>query len=202
PVITATQMLESMVNNPSPTRAEASDVANAILDGTDAVMLSAETSIGSYPLEAVRFMDRIACEADEVELPFRPSSLGALDPSRAVVHAAHELAQEVKAKAIALFTTSGRTGVMIAKHRPNVPAIAFTRGSEAYQRLALCWGITPVQTPFTVRTNEMITYAEDVLIKAAIVKAHDRVIIVGSAPLAAKGQTNFLKVHTVKEQEG
>ena len=196
PVITATQMLESMVNSPTATRAEASDVANAILDGTDAIMLSAETSIGAFPLEAVKFMDRIAVEADVVDLTFHPPSGGAADPALAVVRAAHELASEVNAKAIVLFTSSGRTATLIAKHRPQMPAIAFTRTAAVYHRLALWWGVTPMHTPFTDQTDE-IAYAEEVLVRAGIVSARDRIVIVGSAPLTAHGRTNFIKVHTV-----
>ena len=200
PVITATQMLESMVTSPTATRAEASDVANAILDGTDAIMLSAETSIGAFPLEAVKFMDRIAGEADVVDLAFQPPSGGAADPARAVVRAAHELAREVNAKAIALFTSSGRTGTLIAKHRPQMPAIAFTRTAAVYHRLALWWGVTPIHTTFTDQATDMVAYAEEVLVKAGFVRARDRIVIVGSAPLTARGRTNFIKVHTVRER--
>jgi pyruvate kinase len=200
PVITATQMLESMVHNPEPTRAEASDVANAIFDGTDAVMLSAETSIGQHPIEAVRYMDRIAAEADRVPPNILPPSFGADDPARAVIHAAHNLAQEVRAQAIVIFTSFGRTAQFMAKYRPNLPAFAFTMEEEVYRRLALSWGITPVQTPFSARTNEMIDFVEGSLVDAKLVAPGDTIIIVGSTPLAARGRTNFLKVHKVERK--
>ena len=200
PVITATQMLESMVTNPTPTRAEASDVANAILDGTDAIMLSEETSIGAYPVEAVRIMDRIAVEVDAVGIGREPSSMGSADPARAVVAAAHNLANEIKARAIAVFTTSGRTALLIAKHRPQIPALAFVRSEAIYNRLALYWGISSVLTPFTVQTTEMIAFAEEVLVRANIVKPGDRVVMVGSAPLTAHGRTNFIKAHTIQRK--
>jgi len=198
PVITATQMLETMVHNPEPTRAEASDVANAIFDGTDAVMLSAETSIGQYPIEAVRYMDRIAAEADKVPPHILPPSFGAEDPARAVIHAAHNLAQEVRAQAIVIFTTFGRTAQFLGKYRPNLPAFAFTMEEEVYRRLALSWGITPVQTPFSARTNEMIDYVEDSLVQAKLVRPGETIVIIGSTPLAARGRTNFLKVHKLE----
>ncbi len=201
PVITATQMLESMVHSPEPTRAEASDVANAIFDGTDAVMLSAETSVGKYPIEAVRYMDRIAVEADKVPPHILPPSFGPADPARAVIHAAHNLAQEVHAQAIVIFTTFGRTAQFMAKYRPNLPAFAFTTEEEVYRRLSLSWGITPVQTPFSTRTNEMIDYVEASLVDAKLVKPGDTVIIVGSTPLAGRGRTNFLKVHKVERKK-
>lgn len=198
PVITATQMLESMVSHPTPTRAEASDVANAILDGTDAVMLSEETSIGSYPIEAVRYMDKIAAEADRIPAHVTPPSFGAADPARAVIRAGHDLAQEVQAKAIVIFTSTGRTAQIMAKYRPNLPAFAYTHESEVYQRLALSWGITPVQTPFTVQTNEMMDYIEVSLVEAGLVKPGESIVFIGSAPLASKGRTNFLRLHEVK----
>ena len=200
PVITATQMLESMVTNPTPTRAEASDVANAILDGTDAVMLSSETSIGAHPVEAVRFMDRIAQQADPAGSGGPPPASGPLDPARAVVSAANDLAGQVKARAIVVFTTSGRTGIIMAKHRPEVPIVAFTGSATVHNRLALVWGVTPVKTPMTVHTTEMIGYAEEVLARAGMVRRGDRMVVVGSAPLTARGRTNFIKVHTVRQR--
>jgi pyruvate kinase len=194
-VITATQMLESMVNSPTPTRAEASDVANAILDGTDAVMLSAETSIGMYPVEAVDMMDSIAREVDAVALPYRPPK--ASYPAQAVVRAAHDLALEVGAKAINVITTSGRTAHLMAKYRPPVPVYAFTKTQEVYNALAMWWGITPLVAPFLPGTTEMVQYMEDVMLGMGAARPGDRLIIVGSTPVIAAGRTNFLKVHTI-----
>ena len=198
PVITATQMLESMVSSPTPTRAEASDVVNAILDGTDAVMLSAETSIGSYPVDAVRMMDRIAVEADAVSL--EAGLPAAVDPAQAVVRAAHGLAREVRAQAIDVLTSSGRTAQIMAKHRPQMPVFAFTRSGRAYNRLALWWGITPVRAPAAVQTTEMIGYVEALMVSLGIARPGQRVVIVGSTPLTSRGRTNFLKVHTIRRK--
>ena len=114
--------------------------------------------------------------------------------------AAHNLANEIKARAIAVFTTSGRTALLIAKHRPQIPALAFVRSEAIYNRLALYWGISSVLTPFTVQTTEMIAFAEEVLVRANIVKPGDRVVMVGSAPLTAHGRTNFIKAHTIQRK--
>ena len=197
-VITATQMLESMVNSPTPTRAEASDVANAILDGTDAVMLSAETSIGAYPLEAVDMMDSIAREVDAVTMEYHAPV--ATYPAHAVVRAAHGLAQEVGAVAIDVVTTSGRTAHLLAKQRPQTPVFAFTKNEHVYNALAMWWGVTPLIAPFTTRTNDMIAYMEDVMLKMGAAHQGDRLIIVGSTPLTEGGRTNFLKVQSIRRR--
>ena len=197
-VITATQMLESMVNSATPTRAEASDVANAILDGTDAVMLSAETSIGVYPLEAVDMMDSIAREVDAVALEHQFPA--ATYPAQAVVRAAHGLALEVGAVAIDVVTTSGRTAQLLAKQRPQTPIYAFTRSEQVYNALAMWWGVTPLIAPFATRTNDMIAYMEEVMLKTGAAHQGDRLIIVGSTPLTAGGRTNFLKVQSIRRR--
>ena len=197
-VITATQMLESMINSATPTRAEASDVANAILDGTDAVMLSAETSIGVYPLEAVDMMDSIAREVDAVALEHQFPA--APYPAQAVVRAAHSLALEVGAVAIDVVTTSGRTAQLLAKQRPQTPIFAFTRSEQVYNALAMWWGVTPLIAPFATRTNDMISYMEDVMLKTGTAHPGDRLIIVGSTPLTAGGRTNFLKVQSIRRR--
>ena len=203
PVITATQMLESMITSPRPTRAEASDVANAILDGTDAVMLSAETSIGDYPLEAVRFMDRMAAETDATPLSVPPQRrAGRRDPALAVVEAGMRLATEARARAVVIFTTSGRTAQLVAKARPTVPAHAFTSSETVVNRLALWRGIVSHQTKFERHTTEMIGVAEDTLLRDGAVQKGDRIVVVGSSPLTVRGRTNFLKVHTVSGRRG
>ncbi len=203
PVITATQMLESMVTSPTPTRAEASDVANAILDGTDAVMLSAETSIGKYPVEAVRFMDKMASETDAAPLkPPSPQRSRRPSPAVAVVEAGMRLAEEVRARAVVIFTTSGSTARLVSKARPSVPAHAFTGSEVVFNRLALWRGIVAHRTTFETLTSEMIGVAEDVLIRAGAVRPGDRIVVVGSSPLTVKGRTNFLKAHTVPRRRG
>lgn len=200
PVITATQMLESMVSNPTPTRAEASDVANAVLDGTDAVMLSAETSIGKYPAEAVEFMDRIASEADAAGMHQTVSGDERHDPARAVVQSAYNLAASLHAAALTVFTSSGRTALLLSKQRPSAPVFAFTGSAAVNQRMALYWGVTPVLGPIATQTREMIAFMEDLLADRGLVRSSERIIVVGSTPLTSRGRTNFLKVHTVRRR--
>ena len=200
PVITATQMLESMVSNPTPTRAEASDVANAVLDGTDAVMLSAETSVGKYPAQAVEFMDRIASEADAAGMHQTASADERHDPARAVIQSAHNLANSVHAAALTVFTSSGRTALLLSKHRPSAPVFAFTGSAAVYQRMALYWGVTPVLAPIATQTREMIGFMENLLADRGLVRHGERIVVVGSTPLTSRGRTNFLKVHTVQRR--
>ena len=200
PVITATQMLESMVSNSTPTRAEASDVANAVLDGTDAVMLSAETSMGKYPTEAVEFMDRIASEADAAEMHEAAQADVRHDPARAVVQSANNLARNLHAAALTVFTSSGRTALLLSKQRPAAPIFAFTGSAAVHQRLALYWGVTPVLAPLATQTSEMIAFMENLLAGRGLVRPAERIIVVGSTPLTSRGRTNFLKVHTVRRR--
>jgi pyruvate kinase len=199
PVITATQMLESMTTNPRPTRAETSDVANAILDGTDAVMLSAETAVGRYPIEAVRTMHRIAC-AVESSAPsvFASRAPGRHGTARAVAHAAATVAREIEARAIAVITTTGRTAELLSKERPATPLIAFAETEATARRLALWWGITCYTTLFMEDTDAMIVHLESELIRRVRAAAGDTIVLVGSAPVVARGRTNFLKVHRVR----
>ena len=155
-VITATQMLDSMIHNPRPTRAEASDVANAIFDGSDAVMLSGETASGSYPLESVAMMDKIACEAEANILTYghdnaRPED-ATQDDALALSQAARELAHDRGVRAIAVFTQTGNTALLMSKVRPDVPIFTFTPEVTIYRRLGLMWGVIPFlcfpQRPF------------------------------------------------------
>ncbi len=211
PVITATQMLQSMVSNPRPTRAEASDVANAILDGSDAVMLSGETAIGKYPVEAVRMMARIAERVESSPLfPYNqrldPSSAWREMPtplliSTAISQATVVIAQTAKAKAILTSTESGRTARMVARHRPEVPLVGITPFPETARRLQLVWGVIPaVVTAFT-NTDQMI----QTMIRAAEAHGHvrvgDTVILTAGIPLEVHGVTNMLKVHTVRRED-
>lgn len=198
PVITATQMLESMVSNPTPTRAEASDVANAVLDGTDAVMLSAETSMGKYPAEAVEFMDRIASEAEGAEMQETQAADVRQDPARAVVLSAKNLARNLHASALTVFTSSGRTALLLSKQRPSAPVFAFTGSAAVHQRMTLYWGVTPVLAPLATQTSEMVSFMEELLADQGLVRSGERIIVVGSTPLTSRGRTNFLKVHTVR----
>ena len=197
-VITATQMLESMTDHPRPTRAETSDVANAILDGTDAVMLSAETSVGNYPVESVRMMRKIARET-ETNFPTKP--LYDRRPSNfpdVISEAACLAADDLGLKAIVAFSQSGFTAGLISKYRPPVPIIACTPDVEVQRRLALYWGVNARVVPHLVGTDKMIETVEDLLLKERLAKKGDRIAILGGTPLATRGKTNMMKLHVVK----
>jgi len=201
PVITATQMLESMTQNPRPTRAEASDVANAILDGTDAVMLSGETANGRYPREAVAMMDRIIREAEhngaasEERHRRQQESLSVAETvSEAVCHAATELNMKV----IAVFTETGSTARLISRYRPGPPIIAFSPLQGTRRRLSLLWGIVPRTIRYLRDIDSLAELAEKRLREEKLVSPGDIVGIVAGTPLGTKGTTNFMKLHTIK----
>jgi pyruvate kinase len=198
PVITATQMLESMVTQPRPTRAEASDVSNAILDGTDAIMLSEETASGQYPVEAVEMMARIARET-EPACQEMPQSRRHRKPTlaHAVSSAAHILAREAAVQAIVVFTRSGRSGQLISKERPHVPIIAYTPSDAVCRQLALWWGITPRMIPFMENTEALTVEVSRRLTQEGLVQAGGKVVIMGGMPIAAQARTNFIKLHQV-----
>lgn len=201
PVITATQMLESMVTHERPTRAEASDVANAILDGTDAIMLSAETAIGKYPVESVETMARIA-HAVEGEIQHRPSP--AQGPKRlsiadAIGSATCEIAQQLGARVILTATTSGSTARMISRHRPHTPIFAVTSSEETRRRLALVWGIQCVVVPLATNLETMISQGIAVALEHGVVQNGDRVVVTAGVPAGVSGRTNMLQVRTVGE---
>jgi pyruvate kinase len=201
PVITATQMLESMVDHPRPTRAEASDVANAILDGTDAVMLSAETAVGRYPVEAVRMMDRIAVEVEtsspQLYQPARHHERR-LGIAEAVAAAACRLSHDLRARAIVVITRSGKTAQLVSKNRPAEPIVALTEDDAVARSLCLWWGVHPVVTEFREDTDAMLVHAEDELLRRGLVEPGDILVVTGSAPIIARGRTNFVKVHRVR----
>ena len=196
PVITATQMLESMIIHPRPTRAETSDVANAILDGTDAVMLSGETASGAFPEEAVRTMAKIAADVERSELwrqvPRR--IIHSNNIAAAVAEAACHAATTLKARAIVAFTQSGSTATLIAKFRPQLPIIAFTPTEEIRCRLALYWGVQALPVGAMAASDEQITQVEETLLAAGFRKG-DVVVITMGVPLESRGSTNLLKVH-------
>lgn len=207
PVITATQMLQTMIEHPRPTRAEASDVVNAILDGTDAVMLSGETAVGRYPVKAAETMATICANA-EAHLPYERLLRGESDVgshgtiTEAISLAAVEIASEVEAKAIVTATMSGMTGRMVARHRPCVPIVAVTPNRATLYRLALVWGVLPVQVAEFGTTDDMV----DMMVQAAreqgIVAWGDPVVLTAGIPFGSGGDTNMLKVHVVGESEG
>jgi len=202
PVITATQMLESMRENPQPTRAEASDVANAILDGTDAVMLSGETAAGKYPLESVRMMRRI-CEAAEnsqlagEHLQTRGLVGGVTDFANAVSEAAAVTAERIGAQAIVAFTQSGSTARLASKCRPRVPIIAVTPLPEAARRANLYWGVQPVVVDQAVDTDEAMRLIDSTLRERGLVASGQPVVITAGTPIAVRGTTNLMKLHIV-----
>ncbi len=201
PVITATQMLESMIEHPVPTRAEASDVANAIFDGTDAVMLSGETATGRHPVEAVRTMARIAEKADvPMEAPGeRRAAPGVLPPPEAVARAASRAAADVEARAIVVYTESGGTARLLASTRPAVPVLALSPDLRTVRRLCLSWGVYPRLMPRVEGLEEMLRLGEQLLVDAGQVRPGDRVIVVSGTRAAHRGGTNMMKVHIVGE---
>jgi len=201
PVITATQMLESMVTAPRPTRAEVSDVANAILDGTDAVMLSAESATGAYPVEAVRTLDRII---RRTESAFPPAPMdrprrGEVSFPQAISDAAAFCAQELKARAIVAFTQSGSTARLISQDRPPVPIIAFSPSERVRRRLMLDWGVIPRPIHKMGSIDEMVAEMESTLLADHWVRYGDVLIVVAGAPLWVRGTVNLLKLHRVGE---
>jgi len=196
PVITATQMLESMVHAPEPTRAEASDVANAILDGTSAVMLSQETAIGEYAVEAVTYMDRIA-RAIEPSLGYRHEIPQAEDDptiGQAMSNAACDIAEALSAKALLVPTFSGRTASAVARLRPRRPIIGLTHQAYSLQHMALEWGVTPLHVPEAEDVDALWTSAIDAARRSGIVKAGDRVVITAGTAVNIPGSTNVIKV--------
>jgi pyruvate kinase len=200
-VITATQMLESMIHNPLPTRAEASDVANAVFDGTDAVMLSAETAAGEYPVESVALMDRIVRQA---EMDFSKwGHIEMMEPDDkndavALTHAARELAHDQDVSAIAVFTRMGRSAWLMAKARPRVPIFAFTPEEKTYTRLALAWGVEPHHIPFVNTVEEMFHCVEAALRDSGMVEPGQQVVLVCGFPLGEMRPPNMALLHTVK----
>jgi len=196
PVITATQMLETMVHSPEPTRAEASDVANAILDGTSAVMLSGETAVGEYPVEAVAYMDRIA-RAVEPSLDYRhelPEATENPTIGQAMSNAACDLAEALQAKAILVPTFTGRTASAVARLRPRRPIVALTHVDWAMRQLALEWGVTPVLITETGDVEDLWRHAVEASRQAGIVEAGDRVVITAGTAVNIPGTTNVIKV--------
>ena len=196
PVITATQMLESMVHDHQPSRAEASDIANAILDGSSALMLSEETAIGDYPVEAVAFMDRIAC-AVEPSLGYRHELPEASDEptvGQAMSNAACDLAEALGAKAVLVPTFSGRTASAVARLRPRRPIVALTHHPEALQHLAIEWGVTPLLIPECPDVEELWARSIEAARRSGLVSAGDRVVITAGTTVNVPGGTNVIKV--------
>ncbi len=199
PVITATQMLESMTENPRPTRAEASDVANAIFDGSDALMLSAETAMGRYPLEAVQMMDRIirVAEGSVASAPIRRRHKAAINIADATAELISHASEELELKVIAVFTESGSSARLISKYRSRRPIIAFSPNQETRREMSLFWGVTPRKTAPVRSVDSMAAQAERRLLQEGLVRRGDTVGIVAGIPFAVGGTTNFMKFHVV-----
>ena len=202
-VITATQMLESMIHNPRPTRAEASDVANAIFDGTDAVMLSGETAVGEYPIQAVEMMASIICQAEaHVEEwghwhgPAVVDSQG--DDTKFMSLAVRELAHDRNVAAIAVFTMSGRTALCMSKTRPGVPILAFTPDIRTFHRLELYWGVTPYLVPNSNTLEEMLDDVDSVMKASGSILPGQQVVLTSGFPVATICPTNLALLHTIK----
>jgi pyruvate kinase len=204
PVITATQMLDSMERNPRPTRAEASDVANAIFDGTDAIMLSGETAAGKYPIQAVETMARIAERAERaLRENIVPAKKRLWDDDHTITGALSQavasIAKDLRAKAIVTPTASGHTARMVSKYRPESIIIAVTPHEEVARRLLLSQGVYPVVVQQTATTDEMLEAAVEGALRSGFVKHGDLVVITAGVPVGQPGTTNLLKVHTISD---
>ncbi len=201
-VITATQMLESMIHNPRPTRAEASDVANAIFDGTDAVMLSGETAVGEYPVQAVEMMAKIICQAeahvDQWGHWHGPTVADTVaDDTVFMSLGVRELAHDRNVAAITVFTMSGRTALFVSKTRPAVPILAFTPNQNTYYRLQMYWGVSPYLVPQSSNLEEMLEDVDAVLIESRVLKPGQQVALTCGFPVATISPTNLVLLHRI-----
>jgi pyruvate kinase len=201
PVIVATQMMESMITNPTPTRAEANDVANAVLDGADAVMLSGETSIGKYPVLTIHNMQMIIDATEKEAFPFyrihtpRKESMTFLPDS--ICYNAVRLAEQVSASAIITLTNSGYTAVKISSHRPGANIFTFTENRELIPHLSLIWGVRAFYFAECTNINDYIDYTEEFLVGKNLLRKGDLVVHIGSIPITGKGRTNMMKLTRV-----
>jgi pyruvate kinase len=203
PVITATQMLESMTVHPQPTRAEASDVANAVFDGTDAVMLSAETATGQYPSESVRMMARIICAAESspgygCEAGRRRFDRESLDVPESICESVAHMSEALDLKAIALFTQTGFSARLVSKYRPRAPIFAFSPLTDVLRRASLFWGVIPLYMPRVNSTERMVEGAARQLRQLGVVQPGDWIAVVAGTPIAKRGTTNLLKLHRIE----
>jgi len=201
PVVTATQMLESMIDNPRPTRAEVSDIANAVLDGTDAVMLSGETAIGRYPVEAVKVMARVAARGEaafDFEERLAESSQWPCETvTDGISQATVSLANDLQARAIITATASGHTAFMVAMHRPETPIIAVTPDVATQRRLTLAWGVRALLAKRGKSTDELILHAIGRAREEGLVAEEDVVVVTAGVPAGVPGLTNLIKVEVV-----
>jgi len=190
-------MLLSMVNNPQPTRAETSDVANAIIDGADAVMLSEETAIGQYPIEAVKMLDRVAITTEAVLEDFIQDSVGELvenSVENAISRSAWEIARELDASAIVASTASGMTARLVARFRPSMPVVAVTHRESTFRQLSLSWGVVPAITRHFTSTDEMFQEARQWVVEHSVATSGDRIVVTAGIPIGQMGTTNLIRV--------
>jgi pyruvate kinase len=202
PVITATQMLDSMIRNPRPTRAEVTDIANAVLDGTDALMLSGETAVGAYPFEAVEVMSKVAVQAEQEQdyarlLAEKQAVHGIENVTDAVGEAVATMAHDLNATAILCSTTSGGTARHVSKFRPRTPILAATTREETFRAMSLLWGVRPMLVPFPRSTDAMIANTIEAAQGHGWVRDGDLVVVTAGTPLGVPGSTNLIKVHTI-----
>jgi len=203
PVIVATQMLDSMITNSRPTRAEATDCANAVLDGADALMLSGETSVGSYPIEAVKTMARIIEKTETDALHLIPALLhNPKTKGGAITKAATEVGQVIGAKVLATFTKSGDSARRMSRLRSNIPVVALTPDETTYRQLALSWGVEPFITPLVKTTDEMVKQVDAILIEENRVTKGEAIMIVAGSPPGIPGSTNAMRVHIIGDAVG
>ncbi|TVU51838.1 MAG: pyruvate kinase [Arthrospira sp. PLM2.Bin9] len=197
PVITATQMLDSMINNPRPTRAEASDVANAIIDGTDAVMLSGESAVGKYPIRAVQMLAKIAEDVEpEINFINYPPALN--DETHAISEAINTIDKIINLHCIVAYTCSGYTGQLAAAERPKAPVVALTPNPKVYHRLNLVWGVKPLLLEQEVESfEELSNQAQSYLLVRQMASPGDKILIIGGIPSGKAKGTNFIKIHTI-----
>lgn len=202
PVITATQMLDSMIRNPRPTRAEVTDVANAIYDGTDAIMLSGETAVGLYPFEAVQMMHKVAVHT-EAALDYsklfdaRKNPASNTSITDAIGQATCDIARDLNASAILTATASGRTARVVSRFRPRPPIIAATNDAKSYQRMALIWGVHPIMVDIAPDSDSMMQACLDAVAQTTLVNDNDIVVLTGGVPVGRPGSTNFIKIHRI-----
>lgn len=214
-VITATQMLESMIYNPRPTRAEATDVANAIFDGTDAVMLSGETAVGRYPVQSVEMMDAIIRQAEAqlkkwghwegsltaASIGKEGAGSGEHDDALSITRAARELAHDRNVAAIAVFTETGRTARLMAKARPEVPILAFTPVKNTFRQLPMLWGVIPYLVPYAGSMESMLKDVEEAIVTATTLRPGQQVVLISGFPVGARRPANIALLHTIGDLE-
>jgi len=203
-VIIATQMLDSMIKKPRPSRAEASDVANAVLDGADAVMLSGETAVGRYPLKTVQMMEAIICQSESHmeewgRTDFQMTEDFIQDDAVSITQAARELAHDRSVAAVAVFTQSGRTGKLMSKARPSVPILAFTPLKKTYQYLSMMWGINPYLISHAETVEEMLHLVNEAVLKDTPIQPGQEIVLIAGFPIAKMVPPNFALLHTIEE---